>query len=183
MLRLGQKTFIPKSVSMEIFLRKVRVALTPRCWMLKARLANGTVVRGKNRPGYGGRGIYIYRDALEPEFEHLESYLDPAGVFVDIGANTGIYSLKAARHYRNHGGVVLSVEPFPDVFATLASNVETNGFTNVRMRNFCAADRLGTTTLWMNFQRPNSFSLLKRDAAAAGLSTLTVPIDELFAWE
>ena len=170
-------------MSLKKYLRLLRVALTPRGWLLKSRLANGAVVCGKNRPGYGGRGIYIYRDALEPEFEHLESYLDPAGIFVDIGANTGIYGLKAARHYRNQGGVVLSVEPFPEVFATLAANVAANGFTNVRLRNFCAGDRLGTTTLWMNFQRPNSFSLLKRDAAAAGLSTLTVPLDDLFAWE
>lgn len=44
----------------------------------------------RNRPGYGGRGFYIFRDAIEPEFEHLLEFLTPGGVFVEIGANTGI---------------------------------------------------------------------------------------------
>src|ERR1051326_2896276 len=88
---------------MNIFLRKVRVALTPRSWLLKTRLVNGAVVFGRNRPGYGGRGVYIFRDALEPEFEHLEQFLPAGGVFVDIGGNTGIYTVKAAQFFRRHG--------------------------------------------------------------------------------
>lgn len=164
-------------------LRMLRVALTPRNCLLKARLANGTIVCGRNRPGYGGRGVYVFRDALEPEFQQLDNFLDPTGVFVDIGANTGIYTLKAAKHYSKESGTVLAIEPFPDVLATLYSNVELNGFSNVRLRNFCAGGRTGVTTLWMNFKRPHSFSVIKRDGNASGLSTLIVTLDDLFAWE
>jgi FkbM family methyltransferase len=170
-------------MNIQQWLRKVRVALTPRNWLLKTRLANGAVVYGRNRVGYGGRGIYIYRDAIEPEFLHLEKFLNPAGILVDIGANTGIYTLKAAKYFSGKGGMVIAFEPFPDVLATLYHNIQANGFTNVRLRNFCVGERIYSTTFWMNFNRPNSFSIIKRDGRALGLSTLVVTLDDVFAWE
>ncbi|HUP73020.1 MAG TPA: hypothetical protein VM282_08225, partial [Acidimicrobiales bacterium] len=63
----------------KILARQVRVALTPRSRVLKARLANGTIVYGENRQGFGGRGVYIYGDAIEPEFEHLDKFLGESG--------------------------------------------------------------------------------------------------------
>ena len=47
--------------NMLTFMRKVRVALTPRNRLLKSKLANGAIVCGQNRPGFGGRGVYIFR--------------------------------------------------------------------------------------------------------------------------
>lgn len=61
--------------------RKVRVASTPRSWFLKTKLSNGAVVYGRNRAGYGGRGVYIFRDLIEPEFQQLENFLGSSGVF------------------------------------------------------------------------------------------------------
>jgi FkbM family methyltransferase len=171
------------NMNIKILMRKARVAMTPRNWLLKTRLANGAVVCGKNRAGYGGRGIYIFRDALEPELQHLEKFLDPQGVFLDIGANTGIYTIKAAKFFTGKGGVVIALEPFPDVLATLYHNVLTNGFTNVRLRSFCAGECAQAVTFWMNFNRPASFSLVRRDEKALYLSTLVVPVDNMFAWE
>jgi FkbM family methyltransferase len=165
------------------FIRKVRVALTPRNWLLKSKLGNGAVVCGRNRPGFGGRGVYIFRDALEPELEHIEKLLEPAGVFLDVGANTGIYSLKAAKFLGGQGGIVIAVEPFPDMLATLNHNIRLNGFNNVRLRSFCLGEKTGPADLWMNFQRPASFSTVRRDETAARLSTMTVTLDEIFPWE
>jgi FkbM family methyltransferase len=159
------------------------VALMPGNCLLKTILADGTVVYGRNRAGYGGRGIYIYREAIEPEFQHLEKFLDPAGILMDIGANTGIYTLKAAKHFSGNGGMVIALEPFPDVLATLYHSVQANGFNNVRSRNFCAGERICSTTFWMNFNRPNSFSMIKRDENALCFSTLVVTVDDVFVWE
>jgi FkbM family methyltransferase len=167
---------------MSVLMRKIRVAMTPREWLLKSTLSNGAIVYGKNRAGFGGRGIYLYRDAIEPEFEHLENFLDADGVFVDVGANTGIYSVKAAKHLGSRG-VVIAIEPFPDVLATLYHSIQANEFTNVRLRNFCAGERTMTSELWMNMGQPNSFSLVKRETEASCLSTLTVALDDLFVWE
>lgn len=168
---------------MNTLLRKIRVALTPRDWYLKTTLSNGSHVYGKNRSGFGGRGIYIYRDSIEPEFEHLEDFLDPSGVLVDVGANTGIYTIKAAKHFSNDGGIVLAIEPFPDVLASLFHSVKSNHFNNVRLRNFCAGHITGAAMLWMNNNKPNKFSLLKREESASYLSTLMVALDDLFEWE
>lgn len=167
---------------MGVFLRKLCVALTPKSWLLKTTLSNGAIVYGKNRAGFGGRGIYIFRDGLEPELAHLEQLLPVGGVLIDVGANTGVYSLKAAKHV-GPAGTVVAVEPFPDVLATLLHSVQANGFANVRLRNFCAGEKTAAATLWLNTGHPNMFSLVQRDARAACLSTLTVALDDLFAWE
>ncbi len=168
---------------MRLLLRKVRVALTPRGWLLRTRLANGAFVFGKNRAGFGGRGVYVFRDSIEPEFQHLEEFLGPSGVFVDIGANTGIYTIKAAQHYSKKNGVVLAIEPFLDVLIVLSHSISVNGFTNVRLRNFCAGDRTAPGTLWRNFKKPNLFSLMQRDEQASCLPTLVVALDDLMVWE
>jgi FkbM family methyltransferase len=169
-------------ISVKVLLRMMRVALTPRGWLLKTKLSNGAVIYGKNYAGFGGRGVYVYRDSIEPEFQYLESFLDSTGVFVDVGASTGIYSIKAAKHFGNNG-VVLAIEPFLGVLPTLHHSIQANGFTNVRLRNFCVSDRTGVRIFWRNFGKPNSFSLIKRDPSASPLSILTVSLDDLFKWE
>lgn len=168
---------------MKTFCRKVRVALTPRNWLLKSRLANGAVVFGRNRAGFGGRGVYIFRDGLEPEFEHLEQFLSPGGVFLDVGGNTGIYTIKAAKFLSGNGGTVVTVEPNPEMLAVLAHNVRANHFSNVRLRNYCLGQAAGVANLWMNFDQPVSFSLVHRDDKATGFSALVFPLDQVFPLE
>jgi FkbM family methyltransferase len=167
---------------MSLLMRKIRIAVTPRKWLLKLTLSNGAIVYGKNRAGFGGRGIYLYRDSIEAEFEHLEKFLEQDGVFVDVGANTGIYSIKAAKHF-GQNGVVLAIEPFPDVLETLFHSIQANDFTNIRLRNCCAGERTISSTLWLNADQPNSFSLVKAEEKASWISTLTVALDDLFEWE
>ena len=163
--------------------RKVRVALSPRESLLKTTLSNGAVVYGKNRTGFGGRGIYVLREEIEPEFTHLEQFLDTDGVFLDIGANTGIYTIKAAKHYSAGSGLVIAMEPFPDVLATLYRSIQANGFHNVHLRNACAGASTGTASFWLNAGTPHTFSLLKRDNAASSLSSLVLSVDDLLRWE
>ena len=169
---------------MKHFLRKVRVALTPRGWLLPAKLANGAVVYGRNRAGYGGRGIYIYRDAQEPELEQLEKFLTPGGVFADIGGNTGMFTVKAAQFFRNHGGgTVITFEPLPEMLAILEKNLTANGFENVRLRSFCLGETPGAAEFWINFNRPASSGLVNRDASARRVSTMVFRFDDVFPLE
>jgi FkbM family methyltransferase len=165
------------------WLRKVRIALTPTSWLLKTRLSNGAVVFGRNQRGYGGRGIYVFRDALEPELEHLLQFLDPTDVLVDVGANTGIFTMKAGKYLAEGGGEVIALEPFPEMLAMLEHNVRANGLNNVRLRNVCAGDHTYAADFWRNFDRPHAFSLVKHDDRATSFSTLVVALDDLLAWE
>lgn len=57
-------------------------------------------------------------------------------VFLDIGANQGIFSLIAATHPRC--SAVLAFEPVPDTFAALVENIEVNGL-GAKITPFCGA--------------------------------------------
>lgn len=166
---------------MSQLLRKARLAVTPRSWLLKRTLSNGAVVCGRNRSGHGGRGVYVLGDALEPELQHLQQLLGPDDVFMDIGANTGVFALKAAKHLRE--GVVVAVEPGIEAFGMLCRNVELNRAQNVRVRNLCVAQRTGVQTLWLNRDKPNSFGLAKAAPSACAISVLGVCLDDLCDWE
>ena len=163
-------------------LKKARIALTPRSSLLKSVLSNGAIVYGKNRAGYGGRGIYIWGDALEPELAQLQNFLDTNDVVVDIGANTGVYSLKAAKHV-GAKGLVVAVEPNIEILDVLSFSVKANGFGNVRLRNLCIGRQRQARTLWMNRGGPNSFSIATRDDDSNSLSVLAITLDDLCRWE
>jgi FkbM family methyltransferase len=166
---------------MDLF-KKLVITLSPSNRMLRTRLKNGAIVLGKNKSGYGGRGIYISGDDIEPEFKHLARFLTPDSVFIDVGANTGIYSLKAAKHLTGSGEVI-SVEPNLDMMEVLSASVNANQYRNVRLRNLCASNTLGHADFWCNDGKPNSFSLLRHDKNADRMSVVTVPIDDLVVWE
>jgi FkbM family methyltransferase len=163
-------------------LKKTRIALTPRSSLLKSVLSNGAIVYGKNRAGYGGRGIYIWGDSLEPELAHLHNFLDTNDVVLDIGANTGVYTVKAAKHVGAQG-LVIAVEPNIEILDVLSLSVKANGFGNVRLRNLCIGRQTQARTLWMNRGGPNSFSIAMRDDDSTSLSVLAVTLDDLCRWE
>lgn len=172
-----------------LFLKKVRVALTPRSALLRTRLQNGAIVEGYNRAGYGGRGIYVFGDALEPELFRLQHFLEPGHVFVDIGANVGVFTVKAAKEVGNCG-LVIAVEPFLESAVRLSSNVRANGYSNVRVRNFCVGRNTEHARLHLNQGKPNSFSLVAHskgngsaNANAESVSVLSVSLDDLCRWE
>jgi FkbM family methyltransferase len=164
-----------------LFLRKVRVALSPRNWLLQTRLDNGALVAGYNRSGWGGRGIYIFRDALEPELLSLKHFLKPGSVFIDIGANVGVFTVKAAKEV-GESGIVIAVEPFMESACQLSRNVNLNGFRNCRVRNFCAGKVTGQVKFYKNQNTPNRFSLIGQSGADS-LSILCVSLNDICAWE
>jgi len=166
----------------ERFVRKGLCAVLPRQATLTRKLADGTVVGGPNRNGYGGRGIFVFGDEIEPEFTHLDVFLGRGGVLLDVGANTGIYSMKGARIVGDEGTVV-SLEPNPVMLAALERNVRRNGYANVRLRGVAASDRCGELSFYMNFGKPNSFSLVRAADCPSKFSVLAVDLDSLLSWE
>jgi FkbM family methyltransferase len=186
----GATRLFPKAMNRArsgLFLKKVRVALTPRSALLRTRLQNGAIVEGYNRPGYGGRGIYVFGDALEPELFSLQHFLGPGKVFVDIGANVGVFTVKAAKEVGD-SGLVIAIEPFIESASRLSSNVRANGYGNVRVRNFCIGQNTEHARLHLNHGKPNSFSLVASGnghskARAESVSVLSVSLDDLCRWE
>lgn len=162
-------------------LRKIRIALTPRSALLRTRLQNGAIVEGYNRAGYGGRGVYVFGDSLEPELCHLQEFLASGDVFVDVGANVGVFTVKAAKEVGD-AGVIIAIEPFVETALQLSKNVKANGFSNVRVRNFCLGRETRQARLHLNKSKPNSFSLIP-SGDVESVSVICVSLDDLCRWE
>ena len=85
-------------------------------------------------------GLHLVADGVyEPELaSFLRDHLRPGGVFVDVGANVGVFTVMAARMV-GPSGRVIAIEASPRVYPYLAHNVRTNGLENVCARDCAAA--------------------------------------------
>jgi len=91
--------------------------------------------------------IYAFRDDYEPELLYLERVLSPGKVFVDAGANFGIYTLLASKIV-GEAGRVISFEPSSRVFPVLRRNIALNGFKNVLALPLALTDKPGRARLY-----------------------------------
>lgn len=169
------------SMNIGILLRKIRLVVTPKNWLLRTRLENGALIAGYNRAGWGGRGIYVFRDALEPELASLSRFLEPGYVFIDIGANVGSFTVKAAKEV-GESGTVIAIEPFIESARQLSRNIKMNRYRNCRVRNFCAAQTTGQRTFYLNRDKPHAFSLIQ-ESDADSISVFGVSLNDLCTWE
>lgn len=101
---------------------------------------------------------YVYYfGQWEPDVTYLiKRRLRPGDTFVDVGANTGWYTLLAANLVGPTGRVV-SIEASPTTFARLKHNVDNNRFTNVRLVNEAV---WSSETLLSLFEGPPSHSVI-----------------------
>ncbi|BAY07118.1 FkbM family methyltransferase [Calothrix sp. NIES-2098] len=89
------------------------------------------------------RGIKSYEPETIKLFYRL---VQKAHLFLDVGANTGLFTLVALA--ANENSQVISFEPVPNVYKLLVSNVKINGWTErVQERNEAVSNTLGSTKL------------------------------------
>ncbi len=74
------------------------------------------------------------------------AWLRPGDVFVDVGANCGLYTLFAARAV-GPSGIVVAFEPSAREFARLEANVALNRLAQVRLHRAAAAEAPGEVRL------------------------------------
>ena len=98
------------------------------------------------RKGFG-KFIYAFREYYEPELAYLEKILSPGSVFVDVGANFGVYTLVASKLVGGTGRV-LAFEPTAQSFATLQQNIALNHCSNVRPFQVALAQTGGKAWLY-----------------------------------
>lgn len=112
-----------------------------------------------------GDGISMYairsdRDDAATSF--VLSHLTPGGTFLDVGANTGWFALRAAARYRElGGGDVHAFEPQPVMFELITRSIEQNDLGGNLTLHGCA---LGNEekTVWMATPAFNSGGSLVR---------------------
>jgi FkbM family methyltransferase len=108
-------------------------------------------------------------EATERAF--LNHFLQPGDVFVDVGANIGLFTLIAASCVGPKGRVI-AFEPTSVTYARLVDNVGLNAFGNVSCVNLALSDRNGQLDLsrstdgfdaWNSFAEPTMGNTTSRE--------------------
>ena len=110
--------------------------------------------------------LFSYRDRFEPELRWVGQTLGPGDVFVDVGANLGVYTLAAARSV-GRDGLVLAFEPSDQVYSYLRRSIGLNRCANVVSTKLALSDKKGEARLYrsrigsdsLENPRPDSDSL------------------------
>ena len=111
------------------------------------------------------------------EYDFIRSTLPRAGVFVDIGANAGLYSLWAAAAVGSKGRV-LAIEPNPEMIERLRFNIAANDYQGrIEIVPLAIGDEPGESQLWLDPSNLGGASLDRQDSDTA----LSVPVEPLLA--
>ena len=139
--------------------KRIRVGLHNRRFVRRnaqwdrIRGTAGSVVRSLG----GGVRLRLYGDSRLCEllyfdqFEHdtrrfIDAFLRPGDVFLDIGANVGLYTIAAARIVGS-GGHAHAFEPCSQTFGRLEENVKLNGLRNVSCHRVALSHENAEATL------------------------------------
>lgn len=116
------------------------------------------------------------RQRFHSEFEELRDFLGVIGegddVVYDIGANTGLYSLFAAKECQQ--GTVVAIEPYPPNIEVLRQDVTRNGLDNIEIVESALSDSVGE----IEFSQPTETDIGYGSSsinAEGDRETLTVP--------
>ncbi len=110
----------------------------------------------------------------------LAQILRPGDVFVDGGANVGLFSLVAATAV-GPTGRVLACEPAPGTMALLKANAEENRFSTLELHEVALSDRPGRARFTV-FEAGSGFaSFAPQDAAGRHVDVVVTTLDALTA--
>ncbi len=144
-------------------------------WGLKLRLLP--------RGNLSEQKFYTAPQLFDPdEFAVLARVLATGGVFVDVGANAGIYSYWATQ-CMTKGGRILAVEPDPEMRRRMAFNIATNDLHQIEICALALSDHDGEAVLQVNPAQRGTNTLDTDEANRAGgaREMLTVPVTTLLA--
>lgn len=102
-----------------------------------------------------------------PERELLARRLKPGAVFVDIGANAGVYSFWVW-HCLQGQVTILAIEPDEQLRQRLAFNMATNQMQGIRLLPVALSDREGEAVLWVQPKQRGENTLDAATAQAVG---------------
>ncbi len=111
------------------------------------------------------------------ELPSLIQSLPRDALFLDIGANLGIFSLLASQHLFK--GKVVSFEPNPRVFKDLQRNIILNRCRNITAYNCGVSNETGVQTLWVDPRHTGAGSLRARPTQSIDIQL--VPASESIA--
>jgi FkbM family methyltransferase len=119
------------------------------------------------------------------DFDFIRKHLPKTGVFLDVGANAGMFSLFASS-LLGRGGVVVSVEPQPEVFARLKFNLTTaNDLAAEGVRTVLVQAALGPETATAELSIPEELgqASLRTEVGGKRISVPMIPLGDLLRRE
>jgi FkbM family methyltransferase len=126
-------------------------------------------------------GQYVYLTGVyePPTARVIAALLRPGDSFIDVGANSGFFTLLAA-HRVGPAGHVSSFEPVPSMRKRLLDNIGLNAMHNVTVHDVAASNAEGVLPLFEGPEGHKGISSLRHiDNSAATIQVRTVPLDTL----
>ena len=126
----------------------------------------------------------IYFGFENEETDYVESILKEGDVFIDVGANIGLFTLIASKIVGNSGKVIC-FEPSPTTFSRLDENVKLNNFKNIDFRNIGLSDKQDKLVFYVSksgYDAWNSFALredILEDTIEVEVSSLDIELREV----
>lgn len=109
----------------------------------------------------------------------LKKELKTSGVFIDIGANIGYYTLIAACLVGPRGKV-FAFEPDPTNFQLLEKNIAENGYSNVEMINRAVSNDTRSARLYLNKANKGDHRIYDSGDHRDSIAVQTVSLDDFF---
>lgn len=105
-----------------------------------------------------------------------EAFLQDDSIVLDIGANTGYYSLIAARKAKQ----VYAFEPSPLMRQQLQQNIALNAIQNISVEPYAASDESGSATLYLSTNDNSGMTGMQPAENFSGTTEIvkTISIDE-----
>ena len=92
------------------------------------------------------RVLREFNEGDEPDLKIVRALVPDAATVIDLGANIGVYT-NVLSELVGPRGRVLSVEPVPQTYAILTTNIESLGLANVTAINAAVSDAEGVVTM------------------------------------
>ncbi|MFK7867303.1 MAG: FkbM family methyltransferase [Alphaproteobacteria bacterium] len=121
--------------------------------------------------------LFSNRQREQMEINAIKAHMNPQGVFVDIGANIGYYSLMAAKlGYQK----IIAFEPSQIVLERFAENIRLNGFQNaITVYQCCVGEIKGRADMVITDHDLGGSSAAKPDLAGSKLQVDQVALKDV----
>lgn len=98
--------------------------------------------------------LYFLGHYEHAELKAIEPVLQEQSVFIDIGANIGLFTLYASK-FIGEAGQIISFEPFSENFKALTQNLTLNNLSSVRVEKMAIGEKEGHLNLYYDHEENN----------------------------
>ena len=141
-------------------LRDLRDRLVPETAVRQMR--DGFKLELRPRGDEYERNMFFSRTYEPATLATFDRLIKPGDTVLDIGANIGLMTLKAATLV-GPAGQVIAFEPNPEVYPRLERHVAINGFRNVEVRRHALGSRPGSMPIYVGASNLTNASLLAHE--------------------